>query len=303
MQHQPGRRELRLHIRQHPLQPLELADRPPELLPLPHERQSQIKRSGRNPHRHRPRPHALAVIGIDQIGKPPPIPIGRRQRHVVRHLQITKLKPPLRHPAQPQRRLAVHHLQPRRRPDRDEPANPQFPPALVEGEGKNQMQLRNPRPGDPVLRTIDDPPIPPPIRPRRHRRRVRPRSRLGDADRRLIPRQHQPRRQPLLRRRAIGNNRADCPHIALNHDPRRHRAGLRHLLHHQRRLQERPPPSPERHRDRHPHEPLAHQRRHDIMRIFPAEIDRRGPRPHDAIREIPRMGLQVPLVECQHCLP
>ena len=102
----PCRAQADGHIRQHPLQPLELANRPPELLPRLCIAQRQLIGPLRHAQRHRAGPDPLAVIGIHQPGETALHPLGRDHHHVVGDLHVFEDNFRLRDAAQPHRRLA-----------------------------------------------------------------------------------------------------------------------------------------------------------------------------------------------------
>jgi hypothetical protein len=139
--------------------------------------------------------------------------------------------------------------------------------------------------GDPVIRPIDDRPIPTSIRTRRYRRHVGPRLPLGDRDRRLVTRQQQPRSEALLRRRAVGCRRADPPSY-----PRRRSAPLPcgpWPSEDGSRLQERMPKASSAHGITMPMPP-SNQGGHKVERAIAAGIDRRRARTHDKVIQVSR---------------
>ena len=141
----------------------------------------------------------------------------------------------------------------------DETADALVPPCPVQHAGEDQMQPRHAAAGDPVLGAVQD--IAVAILPRGGPHLGRGTARLGlrDADRGLVPRQHQRRAERLLRLGAVGHHGADAAHIGLDHDARGQRAGARDLLHHHGHVEKARPLTAQRAGDGHAHDPGLRQ--------------------------------------------
>ena len=211
------------------------------------------------------------------------------------HFEILERKLALRHAAQAHRLLAPHDPQALGLvTHREEAADAEIAPGLVEHAREDQMQPRDAAAGDPVLAAVDDVAVARSVGARRHRQGVRARVGLGDADRGLVAGEHQRRGELLLLVAAIGHHGRDRAHVGLDRDARRDGAALRHLLDDQHRVEERAALPAVRRGNRHADEARLGQRLHDVPGILLARVDLGGARMYDGPRERAGAGLQAP---------
>ena len=188
VEHQPRRGELGLHVGEHPLQALEFADRPAELLAVLRPVERMIERAGGDAHappcrRRRAgccrRSSGRQSRGGSRTAAAPPCSAGTSRS--------SNMISPSGMPRSP---MVCSRL-PTRRPfaslaHREEAADAELLAALVEHAREDQMQPRYAGAGDPVLLAVDDVAVAALVGARGHRGRVAAGLRLGDADRRLV---------------------------------------------------------------------------------------------------------------------
>ena len=137
------------------MQPLELADRPAELVALLGERRRRLERALRQAERHRRGTDALAVVGVHQVGEAVQPTFRRLQHHLVRHFQVLEADLRLRNAAQSHRRLALADHQPLRLvAHREEPADAARRPVSSNTRAKIRCSLDTPPPVIQCLRPL-----------------------------------------------------------------------------------------------------------------------------------------------------
>ena len=253
--HQPGRGDADAHVREHPLQPLELGQRAAELLALADVGEGAAAGAVGDAQRHGRRADPLRVVGVHHVREPAPEPARRQEDAVGRDLHVLEPDLGLGDAAQPHRRLAGADPQPLRlAADGDEATDPLLRALLVEHPREHQMQARDAAAGDPVLRAVDDVAVAALVGAGGHLPGRASRAGLGDADRGLVAGEHQPGAEPLLGLRAVVHQGGDRTHVRLDHDAAGDAAHLRHLVDDQRRVEEAPPPAAVAPGDGHAHE-------------------------------------------------
>ena len=157
------------------------------------------------------------------------------------------------------------------------------------------MQPRGAAAGDPVLVAVDHVARAAPVRARGHVAGGAAGLGLGDADRRLVAGQHRLGPLALLRVAAVGHHRGQRAEIGFDRDPPGHRADPRHLLDHQRRVEDAETGSAVLGRDRHAHETGLGERRHVVPRVFAAVVDLGRARDEAGLGQRAGAGAQLPL--------
>ena len=301
--HRPRRLDLNRHVRQHPLQALELADRTAELFTRLGVVESMCERPRGDAERDGGGSDALAVIGVHQVGESLAEPARRDHHGGLRHHHVLEQDFGLGDAAQAHCAFARADDQAGRLvAGRDEPRDSLFLAALVEHPGEDQMEARDPAAGDPVLAAVDDELAAPPVRARGQLGRRAAGLGLGDADRRLVAAEHPVRPLPLLRRRPVGHDGGDRTHIGLDDDAPGHRADSGEFLDHQRGLQEAETLATERLWHRHPHEAGVAKPVHDVPRVFAGLVDLGRAAGDVVFGKRPRAGLEVDLCRAQHAV-
>ena len=196
-------------------------------------------------------------------------------------------------PRRTHRRLARADHEPRGLvADGDEAADPLLDALLVEHPREHQMQARDAAPGDPVLRAVDDIAVAAPVGAGGHLAGRAPRAGLGDADRGLVAGEHQLGAEPLLRLGAVVHEGRDRPHVRLDDDAAGDAARLRHLVDHERHVEEAPSLAAVRPGNGHAHEPGEAQRLDVVPGVLLGAVHLGRPRLDDGLRELAGVRLQ-----------
>ena len=161
------------------------------------------------------------------------------------------------------------------------------------------MEPRHAAARDPVLLAVDHIAVAAAVGAGRHLAGGAAGPRLGDADGRLVARQHEIGGEPLLRFAAVCHDRADRAHVGLDDDAAGDAAAFRHLLDDQDGVEIARPLPAISCRDRHAHEPGLLQQRHIVPRVLLGAIDLRGALGDAATGQFTRLGLQGALRRCK----
>ena len=174
--------------------------------------------------------------------------------------------------------------------------------AVLEDAGEDQMQFRDAAAGNPVLGSIKNIDTVFLVGAGGHLVGGAAGARLGDANGGLVAVQHQAGGQVFLFVGAVGHDRADGAHVALDDDSARDPADLGHFLDHQHNIQVAEPQASHVLGDGHAHESAQGQRADVVPGVFLASVDFGGAGPDYFLGQLPGGVTQVLLAfrESEH---